>query len=1681
MAARSREWWSYATPEQRRGLEAADFRRTAEAALFKAGVTDDDRELPDFLQEYMDAQRANPLAPKREALASRQRPQPTEPSLDEELAAPRGPDLSAPADPERDRRQAIAEAELAAPRGRAVPSQDEMLAQASERFAAAERTQAVPAAEPESEADRPVVVPPGSELLESEVRRRNVAELTGVSQPSGPPGGIQSAILTTLAGAPEGRLTDPNPLRTAFELLDRSSQAALGAFTGENPVESIRQALQGVMESQPERFSGRDVGFVRSASDEDIIGSLSPRDIFGGIAEAVLSPEEAIPGGVLAGVARRNIGGAIRTGLREGREQAAETAVRQAEGALETSTLGILRREAQQLPPPVAGTVRLYRAEPATGGARGAPADIAAREGRVRSQIGEGGVAVVQAGQDAARGRWFTLRGNDLQFFVDDIESAGQRASIRYVDVPRSDLESFRVSNLAAQQGQDPARFSRNPANEFFLPRDIADTAVAAGDGQVIDLPLRSGTSPGAVQRATDVPFRPQVAGAGIDAPPGGIVQAATDDAAAVAVPSTQAQNILGLRPIEAGLSRRDELSNAFKETIRAGVPASPVATPAMAERARVQPIIRAQAARVGAVSEQAARSVFDRDEFGRVASLANDVFPDGPTIPDIAARLPTFGLSSQQSEVMDLLRREVEPYSALYREVDIEVGTAKDIMDGGFWLPRGRAGLEGVDEPLKVGAGRSFRGTKTGAEKGRVFDSQAEGIAAGFRYPPLGDTLRAFAEDAGVRATDQHVANYFRSVTDESGGLIAQSVADRVNPQLRATVESLRSRIAVARQTLIGQTARSGAQAAEAARAGRVAEQAGGLVGGATERLEGVRARRPDRTIVSTEDDFLIVNPKAPTDEVVAAAVRELRILEREAQKTTGRAGAATERTAGTELRRTTTQARIGSIRDELDSLRAEWERAKTTAQQTPRGQGRIGFAQLSAFTFPDEIANAADAVLRSEGPATGAKAALINTTDALNNLYRGFRATLDNSALGIQGLLGLADDQRAYVAALKVNLRAWGEGGDQVLGSFIRQFDDAATEAGRLNSRGWAQQGLQIGGAQTEFQLGAGSFLGRAPGIRQANRAFGFFGDVLRLEWADHELDKLLRQGRPLQEVLASGDVERIAQALNGTTGWSPTRTFGTIGDLLLFAPRFLQSRLETVARGIGGLRPGAPIDQRLARRSLLKLVGYGTVMTVAVNEMLGNETDFRPLVNGRPNSNFMRIRALDRDWSVFGTWDSLARAIILSAQGKPQDAARTMGSGLLTTTWDFLSGQDFRGDPIPNTRTEIKNDPAAFAQWIAGQMTPFATQELPAAAALVGEGVRDRDPRSLLGAGALVAGEATGAKSSPVTPFERTKGVIEQQTGQSYESLTQPQRLDALEAAGELESSERERVSRLLERSGGGDRTADALLVSVETRRLLSEVAESGVDEAQYRAQRATIMAGHIRTLREYNDVFESFRESSTKAERDASLWFDLFAQAEGPGQIVDFDRFEELEVGLRDTLGASAFEAMMGVVNAVDPRDNPLEQRLQTLRTELGATDFFEIRDRAWTETKSLDAIAQKLAPFDTWADYREAELKRLEARVISELGLTGADAADDAERRFNNASISKRYTRLVGREEDAWARTVQPELVEQARIWDYLGLNAAQRARQRRRQPAESSANLPLTTIEGIRENLAVVP
>jgi len=462
-------------------------------------------------------------------------------------------------------------------------------------------------------------------------------------------------------------------------------------------------------------------------------------------------------------------------------------------------------------------------------------------------------------------------------------------------------------------------------------------------------------------------------------------------------------------------------------------------------------------------------------------------------------------------------------------------------------------------------------------------------------------------------------------------------------------------------------------------------------------------------------------------------------------------------------------TAAKKAKMEQSLAEKSEAWRRAIESSRR-PKDRHAIDYPGLQGNDFPSALASSVNKIIASEKKAMFGDSWILNSVRDLNGLYLGIKAGYDDSIIFIQGLPGFFGTRgkfggplraitptalsKEYASLLSLNLRSWAD--PNVLATFVFGFDEAAGRAGRFVSEEWGSYGLRIGGVNTEFRLGGGGgiFRGveRVPGVKASNRAFGFFGDGKRLQFADDMLEEEIAKGRSLQDIIDSGDAARIAEISNNMTGWSRHRVAGSIGDLALLAPRYFSSRIETAFKAAmgsipivtkKGLRWGPRLDHRMARRTMIRTIASSIAITYAVNKLQGKETDFRPIVNGRWNPQFNRIHAFGRDISLLGPWDSLARLTV--ALGTDQfDAIRGMMSGTGTIAWDFFSGSDFSGKRTRDSHEDV-------ARTIFSYTRPFSAEEgAEAALQAVQHGI-DGDWKAAGSSGAGVAMEVFGVKSS------------------------------------------------------------------------------------------------------------------------------------------------------------------------------------------------------------------------------------------------------------------------------------------------------------------------------------------
>ena len=539
----------------------------------------------------------------------------------------------------------------------------------------------------------------------------------------------------------------------------------------------------------------------------------------------------------------------------------------------------------------------------------------------------------------------------------------------------------------------------------------------------------------------------------------------------------------------------------------------------------------------------------------------------------------------------------------------------------------------------------------------------------------------------------------------------------------------------------------------------------------------------------------------------------REINKLKKDTADKTGDAVKLDDRAARSLIEAHEIRDNLGDMQQKIIDMRAEVRSIKKEATKTPEGYARLEeFKGLQSHSFPDEMVHYMNNWMENQLPMRGQLRSTIDALYAYMRLYRGTTATADDSAFGIHGLLGAFDNPKATLQTYKAHWGAWLNHGDELFGRFLISFNEAAAKSNRLTSEQWARLDLKLGGEETEFFItGLGGRIQNLPVIKQANRAFGYYGDRLRLQWVDDALEEQLSLGKTLEEMFEDGTLAGIAKGANAATGWSNRRFAGTLGELAFYAPKFLAARLQNAGRAMkasvtdplgaveavpfagkrmrqgltkAGLTRDIPMQDRIARRSMLRMIGSTVLLTHAINAAQGKETDMRLIKKDKItgdwiwNSDFMRIDILGRHISLLGTYDSLARLIVMSGSGiqdvmHVKNAWMGMAGGIPKQLVDFASGEDFRGRKTGQWMPGDNPLIARLGHFMSAHL-PFASQELfehagPAEKAWEGikqtaSGEWQPAAESFAKAGANLFMEVSGGKSSPLsfTDMEKSDAV-------------------------------------------------------------------------------------------------------------------------------------------------------------------------------------------------------------------------------------------------------------------------------------------------------------------------------
>ena len=177
------------------------------------------------------------------------------------------------------------------------------------------------------------------------------------------------------------------------------------------------------------------------------------------------------------------------------------------------------------------------------------------------------------------------------------------------------------------------------------------------------------------------------------------------------------------------------------------------------------------------------------------------------------------------------------------------------------------------------------------------------------------------------------------------------------------------------------------------------------------------------------------------------------------------------------------------------------------------------------------------------------------------------------------------------------------------------------------------------------------------------------------------------------------------------------------------------------------------------------ILRTLGWGTMLTVLLNEIQGHKTDFQLIKDGKFNPNFVRFRAFGKDRSMFGPLDTMLRIFVNLGTGQAKTTVEAFAqSPLASAFFDLYENKEFGGAPIRDPKGTKREQAAQFLQYQVNQTVPFALDEAGESIERIIEGAKEGNPVKS-GIGTLdFLSDHIGLKASPLSSAELRELLIE-----------------------------------------------------------------------------------------------------------------------------------------------------------------------------------------------------------------------------------------------------------------------------------------------------------------------------
>jgi len=570
-----------------------------------------------------------------------------------------------------------------------------------------------------------------------------------------------------------------------------------------------------------------------------------------------------------------------------------------------------------------------------------------------------------------------------------------------------------------------------------------------------------------------------------------------------------------------------------------------------------------------------------------------------------------------------------------------------------------------------------------------------------------------------------------------------------------------------------------------------------------------------------------------------------------------------------------------LEEILGSLDAQRQTLADAKLFYQQARAQASRLGpdEGHIDAFISGQRFYKSGFADSMNEYLSTNKD--LLPYIGSFNNFARALNATMDLSAIGIQGLLAIGVDPIRAARIIIMTTAALKD--PKFYNQYVVSKHDVITSMIK-DGVYWAPLSdageFLFPSKITRIPFGVGK------AVEAANFHFSRTGNLLRLMLYERGmaeasfLNRITGRGT-MRGAVGEANRKELAEQINNATGFRSENP-SSLTSAIMFAPRYFGSQLNLLRNA--AIKDNA--EGRMARDLLMRTLTAGVVTTWFLNSVQGEETEFNPIrydAEGKPhyNTNFLRIRLPSGDdVSLFGSWDSLMGLIMTGITEGPASSSaklfRTKASPAVNVMADLMLQETFQGDPV-NFLTDDPRVLGMSALRLGLGRLPFTLQNT------VDMGMDGLSPTQIALGTAM---NATGIKAARQTPRERRDLRSIAEYDKEWASLTKTEKLAIEEMYPELT---REIDEQLLTRAENGDIEAQA------------RVQKQEIDVMKYEAERALAVAvanGDIDRkdfAKHFKDI--KLRASLTKKAKDITSYD--WAESDDPNLRAVNGYFEILE--------------------------------------------------------------------------------------------------------------------------------------------------------------------------------------